>query len=73
MAYAADPNAAILLSDYWKVVETGQPTWRRGTPHVVPEPECVTVEMLRLPLARDGRTIDMLLCLSLYVGATPRK
>jgi hypothetical protein len=32
----------------------------------VPEPECRTIEVLRLPLASDGETIDMVLCLTLY-------
>jgi hypothetical protein len=72
-AHGSDRKSAALLNDYRRVVETGQPTWRRGTPHVVPEPECVMVEVLRLPLARDGRTIDMLLCLSLYFGVNGRE
>jgi hypothetical protein len=70
--HASHANGAALLNDYRRVVESGQPTWRRGTPHVVPEPECATVEVLRLPLARDGRTIDMLLCLNLYFSAGGR-
>src|SRR5258708_484199 len=72
-AHRDDPRVTALLDDYRRVVESGQPTWRRGTPHVVPEPECVSVEVLRLPLARDGRTIDMQLCLSLYFGANGRE
>lgn len=68
-AHAADLKTVALLDEYRKVVETRQPTWRRGTPHVVPEPGVETVEVLRLPLARDGHTIDMLLCLSLYFDA----
>jgi hypothetical protein len=72
-AHGGDRKGQALLDDYCRVVETGQPTWRRGTPHVVPEPECVTVEVLRLPLARDGSTIDMLLCLNLYFSADGRE
>jgi hypothetical protein len=68
-AHRADPKAAALLNDYRAVVETGRPSWRRGTPHVVPEPSVATVEVLRLPLARDGATIDMLLCCNLYFDA----
>jgi hypothetical protein len=71
--HGGHPNGAALLDEYRRVVETGQPSWRRGTPHVVPEPECATVEVLRLPLARDGRTVDMLLCLNLYFGAAGRE
>ncbi len=72
-AHAAHPRAQALFADYRRVVETGEPTWRRGPPHVVPEPEIATVEVLRLPLASDGRTIDMLLCLNLYFSASGRE
>jgi hypothetical protein len=70
--HASHRNCEMLIDEYRRVVATGQPTWRRGTPHVVPEPECATVEVLRLPLARDGATIDMLLCLNLYFTDTGR-
>src|SRR5258708_26651378 len=53
-AHGDDRKGQALINDYRRVVETGQPTWRRGPPHLVPEPECVTVEVLRLPLARHG-------------------
>ena len=72
VAHRGDGKVDALLADYRRVVETGQPQWRRGTPHVVPEPEIAAVEVLRLPLARDGATIDMLLCLSLYFDAAGR-
>lgn len=72
-AHAGDPNLANLLREYMRVVESGRPSWRRGVPWVVPEPECATVEVLRLPLARDGHTVDMILGMSIYFGASGRE
>jgi hypothetical protein len=72
-AHAGDPRLDNLLTEYRKVAETGQPSWRRGVPWVVPEPSCVTVEALRLPLARDGVVVDMVLGLSIYFAATGRE
>jgi hypothetical protein len=68
-AYARLPNASVMLAEYAKVVETGQPIWRRGEPRVLPVPECRTIEVLRLPLASDGKTVDMVLCMTLYFDA----
>ena len=59
-----------LLGEYMQVIETGRPTWRRGVPGVVPAPDCRTIEVLRLPLAADGATIDMVLGLTLYFNST---
>ncbi len=72
-AHAGDPALANLLREYELIAETGEPSWRRGRPWVVPEPECVTVEALRLPLARDGATVDMVLGLSMYFNAAGRE
>lgn len=72
-AHAGDRHLDTLLGEYAKVIESGQPRWRRGIPWVVPEPECVSVEVLRLPLARDGRTVDMILGMSIYFGVGGRE
>ena len=71
-AYADDPNGAQLLASYHQVVDTGGPVWRRGAPRIVLGTECETIELLRLPLAADGRTVDMVLCMSLYFDAAGR-
>jgi hypothetical protein len=68
-AYANHPRAAEFLSEYVHVAETGQPIWRRSEPKVVPMPECRSIEVMRLPLAGDGRTVDMILGLTLYFNA----
>jgi hypothetical protein len=69
-AYVSHANAAGTLREYVQVVETGRPAWRRGEPNVVPEPSCRIIEVLRLPLAADGKTVDMVLGLTLYFDST---
>lgn len=68
-AFADHPNAAALIDEYIEVVATGRPMWRRGKPNVVPALGCETIEVLRLPLATDGKTIDMILGITLYFDA----
>ncbi len=63
--YAAAP---MVLKQYDVVVETGQPFWRRGAPHL-PVRDCKMIEVLRLPLGADGKTVDMVLSLSVYFDA----
>jgi hypothetical protein len=46
---------------YERVVESGQPSWRRGRPQLWIHEDYTYLENLVLPLARDGRTVDMLL------------
>jgi hypothetical protein len=65
-AYADDAQGVTLIADYREVVEVAAPTWRRGRPRVLPDPNCAELEVLRLPLAADGRTVDMILAISLY-------
>lgn len=65
-AYANHPKAANVLSEYLRVAELAEPVWRRGEPNVVPVPGCRVIEVVRLPLASDGRVVDMILCLTLY-------
>ncbi len=68
--YADEPTCPLLLADYIEIVETRAPAWRRGPPRVVRAPQCREVEALRLPLAADGRSVDMVLGVSLYFDET---
>lgn len=66
----AHPN---LGPDYYKryqyVVETHQPSWRRGAPYLDQQSRLLTVlENIVLPLAGDGSTVDVLLCLTRIYG-----
>lgn len=67
--YAGEPDAGSLLDAYARVALSGLPGWRRGDPHVGSDPLCREVEVLRLPLAADGKTVDLILGLTMYFDA----
>ncbi len=48
--------------EYKRVVESGTPVCSLGRPILNYEPTYTKRERLILPLARDGRTVDMVLC-----------
>ena len=48
------------------VVETGVPSWRRGPPRLWRHDVYSQIENLILPLADDGRTIDLLIVLTVF-------
>lgn len=47
-----------------------QPGYRRGQPMFPTGLDHLTIERLFLPLAADGRTVDMLFCISLFLSAS---
>ncbi len=55
---------AARIARYVFAAETGTPTWRRGTVTFIHDKDHQIVENVVLPLARDGATVDMLLCCS---------
>jgi hypothetical protein len=48
---------------------SGEPTWRRGRPFIHVDPDVYEIEQVVLPMARDGRTPDMLLCITVFFHA----
>ena len=46
--------------------EERQPDYRRGTPNIAALPELTEIERLSLPLAHDGRNVDVILSATLY-------
>jgi hypothetical protein len=46
------------------IAETGQPTWRRGSPLWTRDPEHRIIETCIVPLAADGFTVDKIVGLS---------
>jgi hypothetical protein len=59
----AHPDAAAdaeYLARYRHLVERGEPSWRKGPPRLWTHRDYGLVENLLLPLARDGRRVDML-------------
>jgi len=52
-----------------RVIAERVPHWRRGTPTLRSDKNFKIVEQVSLPLARDGRTVDMILNLSVVMAA----
>jgi len=71
-AFADHPNGRQLVDDYREVAERAAPSWRRGAPRIGLNPDCAALEVLRLPLAADGETVDMILCVSVYFDGKGR-
>jgi hypothetical protein len=67
-SYSGHPNWPALEDDYRCVVVTGEPYWRRGAPRVIAAENCATLEVLRLPLAHDGKSVNMILAQTLFFG-----
>jgi len=55
--------------DLLRTVAGGVPRWRRGAPTLRGDKSFTIVEQISLPLARDGRTVDMVLNLSVVMNA----
>lgn len=56
-----------------QVVESGRPAYRRGGLLFNPSNAQLEAERLYLPLAQDGRTVDILLVMTIYHGPPPRR
>ncbi|MGO8920497.1 MAG: PAS domain-containing protein [Stellaceae bacterium] len=59
-AHPAAMASADYVARYRDVVERGAASWRKGPPRLWRHRDFGTVENLLLPLARDGRSVDML-------------
>jgi hypothetical protein len=54
------------LDDLRFVAATRQPLWFRGAPRLKHKSEIAELERIHLPLAADGTTVDMILCMTVY-------
>jgi hypothetical protein len=54
------------------MAETGCATYRRGLPLWTRDPKHQLIETLIVPLARDGRTVDMMLAVSVVFDSSGR-
>jgi len=55
------------------VAESGEPGYRKSGVLSNPERDFVEAERLYLPLAEDGKTVDIILVMTLYKGEPPRR
>jgi len=56
-----------------KVVDSGIPNWRRGPPDLPHIDDYLEVERVMLPLASDGRLVDVILGLSVIYRSDGRE
>jgi len=63
------PELRHTLAEFESVVRTREPLWYRGPVNLRHETYVHEIERIFLPLATDGRKVDMLLCLSLIQRA----
>jgi hypothetical protein len=54
------------LDDLRFVAGRRQPVWRRGLPLLQHKTEVAELERLLLPLAADGQTVDIVLCMTVF-------
>lgn len=75
VAYAGEDSTGLWIDEKWpdfndaiyrRLVETRQPSWWRGPSQFRPEKSYFELERVRLPLARDSETVDMILCLTIF-------
>lgn len=55
-----------LSAPYLAILRDSTPRYRKGAPVFAHNRQFRLMERLAMPLARDGRTIDMLFCITLY-------
>ena len=60
-----------LQTSFTRLVETGQPEFRRGRPRIASRREARALARLSLPLAADGHAVDMILNITTYAWAAP--
>ena len=74
-AYAGEDNTGRWFDERWpdydpsvfiQVVESRQPSWARGPSKMRPEKDYYEIERVRLPLASDGETVDMIMALTVF-------
>jgi len=56
----------VAYKDFSHIAEMGELRWRRGTPVLSHLPKFSRLERVYMPFARDGRTVDMIFCFSVF-------
>lgn len=67
------PEAGVLCHELRKVVKTGRPIWHENGLFFTPSRTISGVERVALPLARDGKTVDMILGMTVFCWERPRE
>jgi len=73
--YAGEDNTGKWVDERWPdfdaevlkdIIKTKMPSWSRGPSVFRPEKDYYELERVRLPLAQDGETVDIILVLTLF-------
>jgi hypothetical protein len=73
--YAGENNAGRWVDEKWpnfensafmEIARSGEPSWYRGPSALRPNRDYYELERVRLPLARDGKRVDMILALTVF-------
>lgn len=59
------PNPADVAASLDRIVETGRGEWRRGQSLIAHTKYIDSIERAAMPLAQDGRTVDIIICMSI--------
>ena len=65
----ANFEETIAYRDLKSVVETRQPSWRRGVPLLSRPEKATRLERVYLPFARNGKDVDLIFCVSVFDGS----
>lgn len=65
-------EAGVLCHELRRVVKTGRPVWHENGRYFTPARMISGVERVALPLARDGKTVDMVLGMTVFGWERPR-
>ncbi|MBL8807283.1 MAG: PAS domain-containing protein, partial [Rhodospirillales bacterium] len=57
---------------YRFMADTGRATWRHGPAQMTHDPYWHSLQNVMMPLAADGRSVDMLLCATIFFGRDGR-
>ena len=66
-----DFERTVTYKDLCDIAETGTLRWRRGTPVLSHMPKFSRLERVYMPVARNGKDVDMIFCFSVF-GAENR-
>jgi PAS domain len=73
-AHARDGEPPPQFPSYDRVVATGAPEWRRGKPHFTSYIDrCTEIERVFLPLAGNGRDVDMILAVAVFFDSAGKE
>lgn len=67
-----EPEKRAAMENFFiETVETRSPNWRKGPPTLIHNRYLTELEVIALPMARDGEHVDQLLCATVFYWGNP--